>query len=133
MLQRAVFNGEDISLSRFEALAGKGDAKKWKTSLTLLLSNGMPGQVRRGWKGTAGVWACDGSISSCNCLAESHLRACPPAWHAGPYLLQTMQDWLDENRLDQRALDALANNAAEVQAWQNYNSAQGAIAGHPFV
>ena len=109
LLQRAVYNGEDISLSRFEALAGKGDTKKWKASLSLLLPNGMPGQVwGRMGKGAAEWGAGTTATVTCSCL-------------------QTMQDWLDENRLDQRALDSLAKNAAEVQAWQEYNSEQGAF------
>ena len=31
--QRMLFGGQEISASRFEQLCGKGDAKKWKTSV----------------------------------------------------------------------------------------------------
>ena len=31
--QRVLFGGQEISASRFEQLCGKGDAKKWKTSV----------------------------------------------------------------------------------------------------
>lgn len=31
--QRVLFDGAEVSASRFEQLAGKGDAKKWKNSI----------------------------------------------------------------------------------------------------
>lgn len=31
--QRVTYDGQEMSASRFEQLCGKGDAKKWKSSL----------------------------------------------------------------------------------------------------
>jgi hypothetical protein len=31
--QKVMWDGHEISASRFEQICGKGDAKKWKTSL----------------------------------------------------------------------------------------------------
>lgn len=43
--QRVLFNGQDMSASKFELTCGKGDAKKWKCSLWLEDENGEPVMV----------------------------------------------------------------------------------------
>lgn len=43
--QRVLFNDQDMSASKFEALCGKGDAKKWKCSLWLEDEEGEPVMV----------------------------------------------------------------------------------------
>ena len=44
-MQRVRYGGQDISASKFEALCGKGDAKKWKCSLWLEDEAGEPVMV----------------------------------------------------------------------------------------
>ena len=43
--QTVTFGGTVISASRFEAVCGKGDAKKWKSSLWAATPEGIPEQV----------------------------------------------------------------------------------------
>ena len=44
--QTVTFGGQTMSASRFEAVCGKGDAKKWKSSLWAASPEGIPLQVR---------------------------------------------------------------------------------------
>jgi len=44
--QTVMFGGQAMSASRFEAVCGKGDAKKWKSSLWAASQEGIPEQVR---------------------------------------------------------------------------------------
>ena len=44
--QTVAFGGQSMSASRFEAVCGKGDAKKWKSSLWAATPEGIPVQVR---------------------------------------------------------------------------------------
>ncbi len=44
--QTVTFGGQVMSASRFEAVCGKGDAKKWKSSLWAATHEGIPEQVR---------------------------------------------------------------------------------------
>ena len=46
--QRVLFNDQEISASKFEALCGKGDAKKWKCSIWFEDDEGEPAMVRCG-------------------------------------------------------------------------------------
>ena len=48
LLQRVVYDGEEMPASRFEVLAGKPDAKKWKTSLSFVGPDGRPAEVSGG-------------------------------------------------------------------------------------
>jgi hypothetical protein len=50
-----VYRGEEMPASRFEVLAGKPDAKKWKTSLNFVGSDGGPAEVSGGPRGGAGA------------------------------------------------------------------------------
>ena len=43
--QTVTFGGQTMSASRFEAVCGKGDAKKWKSSLWAASPEGIPLQV----------------------------------------------------------------------------------------
>ena len=43
--QTVTFGGTVMSASRFEAVCGKGDAKKWKSSLWAASPEGIPEQV----------------------------------------------------------------------------------------
>ena len=43
--QRVIAAGAEMSASRFETVCGKGDAKKWKSSIHLESAPGVPGQV----------------------------------------------------------------------------------------
>ena len=43
--QRVHAAGNEMSASRFETVCGKGDAKKWKSSIHLEQQPGVPGQV----------------------------------------------------------------------------------------
>lgn len=47
--QRVAFSGGEVSASRFETLCGKGDAKKWKTSIWLAGEGNRQEMVRCGW------------------------------------------------------------------------------------
>ena len=47
--QTVMFGGQAMSASRFEAVCGKGDAKKWKSSLWAASHEGIPEQVQL-WK-----------------------------------------------------------------------------------
>ena len=48
--QTVTFGGQVMSASRFEAVCGKGDAKKWKSSLWAATPDGIPEQVRESWQ-----------------------------------------------------------------------------------
>ena len=77
--QRIRFEGQDVTASKFEALCGKGDAKKWKCSI----------------------------------------------WQYNPTTgepIQMMQDWLNEKKLDRKALTDIANNWYEYNEWMAYKS-----------
>lgn len=52
--QRVLFEGKEMSASRFEALCGRADAKKWKTSLFALDGSGEPGLNMGDWLDTHG-------------------------------------------------------------------------------
>ena len=41
-MQRVMYQGQEMSASKFEAICGKGDAKKWKSSLWLEDEHGEP-------------------------------------------------------------------------------------------
>lgn len=47
--QRVVYNGEDMAPSRFEALCGKGDSKKWKMTLLRSDEEGKPLECIQEW------------------------------------------------------------------------------------
>ena len=49
--QTVTFGGQTMSASRFEAVCGKGDAKKWKSSLWAASPEGIPLQVGLGFRG----------------------------------------------------------------------------------
>ena len=55
---------------------------------------------------------------------------CPPApcWCCC-CCLQMMQEWLAARQLDRKALDALARNVAQIQAWHLHSRLQGGAAG----
>jgi hypothetical protein len=44
--QRILYNGSEMSASKFEAICGKGDAKKWKCSLWTTNEHGAQVEVR---------------------------------------------------------------------------------------
>ena len=60
-----MFNGTDMSASRFESACGKGDAKKWKCSVHVEASPGVSGAVG------------PGNCGLCYGPAESFSRRCP--------------------------------------------------------
>lgn len=43
--QRVLAGGGEMSASRFETVCGKGDAKKWKCSISTEIQPGVPGEV----------------------------------------------------------------------------------------
>ena len=156
LLQRVVYRGEEMPASRFEVLAGKPDAKKWKTSLNFVGSDGGPAEVSGGPRGGAGAQrggSCQppctpgSSIEQTTCLPKDVWQdGCqhaanphPPLWSRlpvppapRPYVLllpQMMQEWLAARQLDRKALDALARNVAQIQAWHLYTQSQGGAAG----
>ncbi len=47
--QTVTFGGAVMSASRFEMVCGKGDAKKWKSSLWAATPEGIPEQVTAGF------------------------------------------------------------------------------------
>lgn len=49
MLQRVLYDGAEMPPSKFEAICGKADAKKWKSSLWLEGPDGEPVEVRRAY------------------------------------------------------------------------------------
>ena len=49
--QTVTFGGQTMSASRFEAVCGKGDAKKWKSSLWAASPEGISLQVGIGYRG----------------------------------------------------------------------------------
>lgn len=51
--QRVHAAGAEMSASRFETVCGKGDAKKWKSSIYLEQQPGVPGQVCSWVRGVA--------------------------------------------------------------------------------
>ena len=65
--QRVLFGGQEISASRFEQLCGKGDAKKWKTSV---------------WKtdeeGDADIVSASAALLRGHCIPSAWSAACLP-------------------------------------------------------
>ena len=57
--QTVTFGGQVMSASRFEAVCGKGDAKKWKSSLWAATHEGIPEQVRDSSKSAFGTGVID--------------------------------------------------------------------------
>lgn len=71
--QRVMFNGTDMSASRFESACGKGDAKKWKCSVHVEASPGISGAVRLDFFGSSIAWT-----SSTNVIPRlPHMQTLP--------------------------------------------------------
>jgi hypothetical protein len=150
LLQRVVYRGEEMPASRFEVLAGKPDAKKWKTSLYFVGPDGRPAEVSGGAGGGQGR-RCSAAVVANAQYLEQHRQTtrnfpcrgagcqhyATPPFLPGParpcffpflLLLQTMQEWLATRQLDRKALDALSRNVAQIQAWHLYTQSQGGAA-----
>ena len=67
--QTVTFGGQAMSASRFEAVCGKGDAKKWKSSLWAATPEGIPEQVRESLSMLLGAQDID------KVLSQEHLAA----------------------------------------------------------
>ena len=129
--QRVLHNGAELSASRFEALCGKGDAKKWKCSVHLEVAPGVSGEVRHPPLGHASAvhGVCPGAALSAapgwrtpegglpgrgSCRGSRPGLAWPPVSHAGA---QVLNDWLNGQHLDRKALGNLAANQAAFEAY----------------
>ena len=53
--QRVSYNGAEVSASKFEAICGRADAKKWKLSLWVCDEEGEPQVTMQEWFDTHGI------------------------------------------------------------------------------
>jgi hypothetical protein len=125
---------------RFESLAGKEVAKKWKTSVFYLDSDGQAAQVWsavagrkaaqphwQGRLGRQGTWFTMAGVFLQRGPVVSVPKAlCLPCACCVLYDMQMMQDWLADHSLDHKVLQALARNLSELKAWERYSQQQGA-------
>ncbi len=68
-----MFGGQAMSASRFEAVCGKGDAKKWKSSLWAASPEGIPEQVQLVEEGLPSALTHCLRAESPNCQGSEHL------------------------------------------------------------
>jgi hypothetical protein len=139
---RVEAGGEDMAPSRFEAACGRGDAKKWKTSLYERLDGGAQGRNlgvsrrRRGMGlGLGGGGFRGGEGAALASYSERHAAICRP--HAAGCSRCTShhslpprpQDWLTAHKLGDKAVAAkFALNWAERKAYEGWLEAKAAYA-----
>lgn len=53
--QRVLYNGQEVSASKFEAICGRADAKKWKLSIWVCGPDGSPELTMQEWLDDHGI------------------------------------------------------------------------------